>query len=301
MCDMQLTTYRVSLNHVWVFLLFSAIFLIGCSKKETENLPPSIALLDQAGAIIRDTTVGVNSQMTFAIAAQAGSTNLTNLIIKVSTSESSERYLDTSMNISGFSISKKFVKGLADAETWTFIIRDKNRLSDSLSLIIYRDTAIGFNPIIHIEALTLSAQNNPFPGSFYSFVANKAYPPDQAFENQEFIDLVYYFGEDELTMGSPGANIETGIFEGDLLNWTTRNTTRFIELDLPPEVFDQAQNDSLLIASYHEAEGKRKAKMLATGKMFSFKTTGLKYGIFRVLSTEGTDAGSATFEIKIQE
>lgn len=303
--DMHIKSYRFIPDKVfnpagcWIFLVF--ILMISCTEKESEKLPPTISLLSQTGTISHDTTLGVNSAMNFSISAQGGNTNLTNLIILVSTPETSQRYLDTSMNIPGFSINKKFTKGLADAETWTFIIRDKNRLSDSVSINILRDSTVGFNPIKHITSLTMSAQNNPEPGSFYSFGSDHVYTLDEATQNQDSIDLVYYFGEDQLTMASPGANIETGIFEGDLLNWTVRRTTRFIELAIPPEVFDTCENDSLLLASYSEALGKRKAKLLAAGKMFSFKTADSKYGIFRVISTEGTDAGTVNVEIKIQE
>jgi hypothetical protein len=303
--DMHNKAYRFTPDRVfnpvrgWIFLIF--ILMISCTEKEPEKLPPTISLLSQTGAISQDTTVGVNTQLAFAISANSGTTNLTNLIIQVTTPETSQRYFDTSMNIPGFSITKKFVKGLADIETWTFIIRDKNRLSDSTTLTIFRDTTVGFNPTRHIQSLTMSAQNNSDPGSFFSFASSQVYTLDQAFQNQESIDLVYYFGVDQLTMGSPGANIETGIFEGDLQNWTNRRTTRFIELFIPLEVFDNAQNDSLLIASYKESEGKRKAKLLAADKLFSFKTADSKYGIFRVISTEGLDAGTVNVEIKIQE
>jgi len=102
-------------------------------------------------------------------------------------------------------------------------------------------------------------------------------------------------------MGSPGANIENGIFEGDLQSWNIRRTTRFIELNIPPEVFEVSTNDSLLIASYMEGSGKRKAKLLAPGMIFSFKTENLKYGIFRVIEVTGTDNGTVKIDVKVQD
>jgi hypothetical protein len=305
--DMHIKSYPFNPDRVlnpvrdWIFIILLPFFIFGCKEDEPEKLPPSIFLEKQSGTIHSDTTVGVNTQMNFAISAKAGNTNLTNLIVLVTASGNSQHFLDTSMNIPAFSITKKFIKGLESSETWTFIIRDKNRLSDSVSINIYRDSTVGFNPIKHITALTMSAQNNPEPGSFYSFAADQVYPLDEAAQQQELIDLVYYFGEDQLTMASPGANIETGIFEGALLNWTVQRTTRFIELAIPPEVFDACENDSLLIASWNDASGKRKAKFLSLGKMFSFKTTDFKTGIFRVTSIQGTDAGTVNIEIKVQE
>lgn len=305
--DMHIKSYPFNPDRVlnifrgWIFIVFLSILFLGCKEEEPEKLPPSILLENQSGFIHADTSVGVNSQMNFAISAKAGNTNLTNLIVLVTSSGNSQRFLDTSMNTPAFSIAKKFIKGLDNSEIWTFIVRDKNRLSDSVSIHIQRDTTVGFNPIKHITSLIMSAQNNPVPGSFYSFAADQVYPLDEATLHQELIDLVYYLGEDELTMGSPGANIETGIFEGDLLNWTVRRTTRFIELTMPPEVFDACENDSLLIASWNDAAGKRKAKFLSPGKMFSFKTSDFKTGIFRVIAIQGTDAGTVNVEIKVQE
>lgn len=186
-------------------------------------------------------------------------------------------------------------------EVWTFIIRDKNRLSDSVSVIVHRDTMSDFAPIIHYGSITLSAQGDIVPGSFFSFVSGETYWLDEAFQNQDIIDLVYYYGEDENTIASPGANIENGIFEGNLENWDTRRTTRFIQLDLPQEVFDSAQNDSLFIVSYTEGSGNRKAKLLVPQKTFAFKTQDYKYGIFRVVEVEGTNAGLINIEIKIHD
>ena len=212
-----------------------------------------------------------------------------------------QRALDTGMNIQHFTITKHFTKGLDELETWTFIIHDKNRNADSTSVIIKLDSTSTFGPIDTYESLTLSAQGLAEPGSFFSFISGEIYSLDEAAQNQDIVDLIYYFGNDLHTIASPGANIENGIFEGDLENWDIFRTTRFIEIDLPEDVFDNVQNDSLLIASYIEGEGKRKAKLLAAGNYFSFKTQDLKYGIFRVTEIEGADEGTIKLDVKIQD
>ncbi len=299
--DMHDYTYRLKPVR---FTLYVAIVLVffACKKDDGPQQPPQIQLLHQSGMISADTTIAVGELMTFAIAARAGSVNLTNLIaMRGGTQQNIQRALDTSMNIQKFSIAKTFTKNLDEAEFWTFIIRDKNRLSDSVSVVITLDTTSGFGPIKYYESLILSAQNEVDPGSFFSFISDETYTLDGAFQNQELIDLVYYFGEDDHTMGSPGANIEDGIFEGNLEDWDIKRTTRFIATDMSQEVFESAQNDSLLIASYTEGEGKRKAKLLSPGKTFSFQTQNLKYGIFRVIEVNGTDAGTVKIDVKIQD
>lgn len=284
-------------------LLFSFLLLLSsCEKNDQAELPPSIQLINQTGIISTDTTIAFGDLMTFTIKATGGSTNLTNLyVLRSGTQMDQTRALDTSMNLLSFEIDKSFTKNLADEEYFTFIIRDKNRLSDSVSVIIHRDSTTDFGPILYIESMVMSAQNLQIPGSFFS-IEKGVQNQNQAFQNQEIIDLLYYYyGEDENVIASPGANIESGVFVGDLDDWTTRRTTRFIELDLPAEDFYTAENDSLLVVSYNEGSGKRKAKNLTPGKTFSFKTQDSKFGIFRILEVEGTDAGTIKMDLKIQD
>jgi len=304
---MHAYAYRLMQNRLlkplsYIILTSFALLFFGCTKDDGLQQAPKIQLLSQAGMISSDTTIAVGKLMTFAIAAESGSSNLTNLIaVRGGSEQIDQRALDTSMNIAQFSITKTFTKNIGKDETWTFIIRDKNRLSDSVSVFITLDTTSGFGPIKYYESLIFSAQNEPDPGSFFSFVSGENYTLDEAFQNQELIDLVYYFGEDDHTMGSTGANIEDGIFENNPAGWDLRRTTRFMAIDIPPGEFENAQNDSLLIASYTEGEGKRKAKFLSPGKTFSFQTQDLKYGIFKVVEVEGADAGQVRVEIKIQD
>ncbi len=286
----------------FILITSIALLLFACTKDDVPQQAPTIQLLIQPGMISSDTTIAVGKFMTFAVAAEGGSANLTNLIaLREDGQGTSQRALDTSMNTPQVNITKTFTKNLDAKELWTFIIRDRNRLSDSVSVIISLDTSTGFGPIVYYESLILSAQNENNPGSFFSFISGESYALDAASQNQELIDLVYYFGEDDLTMGSPGANIEDGIFDPNPATWETRRTTRYIAIDLPPGAFDDAQNDSLLIVSYTEGEGKRKAKYLGAGSTFSFQTQDLKYGIFRVIEVEGSDAGTIKVDIKIQD
>ncbi len=295
--------YAYQLKPVW-FTLYAGIGLLflACNRDDGPQQSPQIHLLHQSGMVSSDTTIAVGQLMTFAITAQAGSANLTNLIaMRGGTQQITQRALDTSMNMQKFSVAKTFTKNLGETEFPTFIIRDKNRLSDSVSVVIILDITSGFGPIKDFVSLILGAQNEVDRGSFFSFISGETYTLNGAFQNQELIDLVYYFGEDDYTMGSPGANIEDRIFESTPDDWDVRRTTRFIAIDLTQEVFENAQNDSLLIASYTEGEGKRIAKFLSPGKTFSFQTQDLKYGIFRMTEVEDTDAETVKIDVKIQD
>jgi len=282
-------------------LIAVLLFFVACEKNNGDQYGPTIQLVASPGIISADTTIAVGQLMTFNIVAGNGSSNITNIIaIREGGIGTSQRAFDTSMNTPQLNFTKTFTKNLAKKEYWTFIIRDRNRLSDSVSVLITLDTTAGYGPVIYYESLIMSAQNEPDPGSFFSFMSEVSYTLDAASQHQELIDLTYYYGPEERTMASPGANIEDDIFNPSPTGWETRRTTRYIAIDLPPGAFDDAQNDSLLIASYTEGEGKRKAKHLEPESTYSFQTQDLKLGIFRVKDVEGTDAGLITLDIIIQ-
>lgn len=290
-------------KYVFLFLIITApVFFLRCEKDDGPKKPPSIKLMQQSGSISNDTTIGFGELMTFTIDASRGSDNITNLIaVRNGTGLIQQRVLDTSMNTPSFTVSKSFTKSPADSEYWTFVIRDKNRQADSISLVIHRDTTTEYGSVRLIESVVLSAQNLGAPGSFFSFDLG-VYDLNSALQHQDETELLYYYyGEDENVIASPGANIGSGIFEGDLEDWSTRLTTRFSEIELPAEDFYAIENDSLLVAIYPEGDGKRKSKNLTAGKTFSFKTQDATFGIFRVIEVVGQEAGTIEIDIKIQD
>jgi hypothetical protein len=129
----------------------------------------------------------------------------------------------------------------------------------------------------------------------------------KAYQNQSLIDLVYYFDPitgDNNSIASPGANIDSTLFTGPwpIQSWPVKNTTRFESATISPVSFNSSINDSLILANtFPYASGKRKAKNLTAGNIYSFVSqTGIK-GIFKVIDVSGTDAGSIKISLKIQD
>ena len=172
-----------------------------------------------------------------------------------------------------------------------------------VSILIQNDSLAGPGPINTYTDIELGAQSNNSFGGCFSLYDQLVYFIGEAYNIQEIIDMIYYFGEDDQTMASPGANIEEGIFPDEYSpdTWLFRNTTRYIKTNLSPDEFNLIQNDSILLVSYIEGEGKRKAKELETGDIYSFKTQGAKYGMFLVSEILGSETGSVKIDIKIQE
>lgn len=289
-------------GRTWFFaLLFcSGIFLfLSCGKDDEKEVNPTLSFVVSPGYLSHDSTLAVGASVNVGILAEKGSANLTNFIIKVN----NEVYLDSGMNTASMNFVRKISKGLDSLETWTFIIRDKNGNSASVSFNLLKSQTSAFGEVNEYQSLLLGAQNNTSTGSFFSFISKKVYTLSEAFQKQDSIDLVYYYGSEGNTIASPGANIETGVFTGSaaLENWSVRRTTRFKTAGFTQTEFETMANDSLLIASYGISEGNRKAKYLTSGNIYVFKTQSGKYGVFLVKTVNGTADGNIEIAVKIQK
>jgi len=296
--DMKIGAYRLLL----IILVFSII--LSCSNDEESGQSPTFEFIADSGYINGSTSVSPGELMKFKVHANQGSDKLTNFFIEVrNINDDITRYFDTALYCSEFNWEGSFYKSAALDEQWMFVIRDRQGLGAGDNFYIYTDTNTAYNPVEIISNIYLGAQDNMDQGGFFSFENQIAYFAPEAKENQNIIDLVsYFYGEDEIVIASPGANIEDGVFPENVspMNWEIRNTTRFIKTGLTQSDFNNAQNDSILIANYVDAEGKRKAKNLAAGDIYVFKSQLNRLGMFKVNSVSGTDTGLIDFDLKIQ-
>ena len=295
-------SFKMKKSFTIIIILLTAIF--GCEKEETNYLPPSIQFITDIGFVYNDTILALGETFKVGIQAANPNVNLTNFIIRVESDEI-ETFLDSGMNTPSLDYEKVFVKGIKESEKWIFIIRDRDGKSAEISFNVVKDSSSAYGNIFYFPSVEMGAQNNS-TGSFYSLTEDSVYTLNQAFENQEKIDLCYYYDfidTDENTIASPGANIDESVYPGvnGLSNWTTRRTTRFKLTNITQVDFLNAHNDSLLIVAYGQSEGNRKAKNLQTGNIFSFKNEDGRIGLFLVNSVSGMDAGTVNISIKVQQ
>ena len=286
-----------------LFALGILSLIVSCQKNEDYGDVPVFELTTDSGFINGYGTFSPGELMNFKVQAVQGGQKLTNFFIEVRTFEGDIfRQYDTSMYCSEFHWEGSFYKSSSLAEQWMFVIQDRRSRRTGDILNIYADTVSSYKPLMEFEAIELGAQNNPNYGGFYSLEKQMTYFVEDAKTNQEFIDLVFYHGEDEMTMSCPNANIEDGIFPADLApnTWDIRNTTRYIKTSLTNEDFDSAQNDSILIANYIETDAKRKAKNLIEGDIVVFKNQQGLLGMFRINSIEISNDGKLDIDLKVQ-
>jgi hypothetical protein len=153
---------------------------------------------------------------------------------------------------------------------------------------------------------TLGAQENTESGGYYSVSMNKVFTQSIAFSNQTAIDILCFYEAESgnnIALASPGSGIN-GIFTGDSApeNWTTLNTTFFLNTTLTAAQFDAlAETDQIIVSSFNEVDSRRKAKDMQPGLVVAFKTEDGTYGLLKVIEVAQGAAGQVKFEIKIKE
>ncbi len=304
--DMKKYTYRLSLLKISIAVIVAIIFT-SCENEEKEIRPnPSINIVINPEYVYTDTTILVGQMIKIGIQAEYnGYDRLTNFIAKLN----GERYLDLGFYAESYTKEINITKGLDEIEEWEFIIRDIDGNFASTYLTIHKDKLIIYGEVEKFLNIKLGAQNNTEFGSFFSLSNGIVYDLEGAYTNSELIDLVYYYDNfDKLEkniIASPGANIGETAFPGQfaISNWETINTTRYSreKLDITIEEFDNAANDSILIANTFAFEsGGRKTKFLEGGDIYSFVRGG-QTGMFKVVSILGTTTGNIIVDIKVQK
>jgi len=276
------------------------ISFISCSRQELSTINPSIRVIVSNNNVHSDTSLNAGKQYTIEIDATADfGENLTNLIVE----SNGIRVFDKAFNQPEIKQDIVLTKSLEEKEKLDIIIRNKARKSDTISLNIALLKII-YSSITRYNHVILDAQNSLNASSYLSFSTGMPYTQAEANNNQQFIDIIYYFDGtgDANTLASPGANLTGIIFGADSPeNWTIRRTTRFsrLQLAINGEEFVSANNDSLILDNIF-TDGGRKAKQLQNNQYYGFQTNESKYGILKVESVEGEDKGKIEMSLIIQ-
>jgi len=301
----MLNKNKWSVQFFLILVVFCLFLFFSCKKNEENTTGPFIQFKTGGQYISSDTSILIGKNFTVGITASKGDANITNFVIKLDNG-TTQTYLDSGLNSATFSLDKILTKGVSQNEAWTFIVRDKNGKTASLSFIITADSSSVYGPVVTYSSVVLGAQNNISTGSFFDIKNNIVYTLSHAYSVQDSVELCYYYdflqGENNV-IASPGANIDASVYTGQyaLANWTVKNETRYLITTLTGTDFNNITTDSLLIAEYNQPLAKRKAKNLVAGDIYSFKTAKGKFGLFKVLNVNGTDAGTVEVMIKMQE
>lgn len=298
---MQLRSYRNVKINLPLFIILTVLIAFSC-KKEENHRPPLIEFIDDSDFVSRDTSLPAGAKILVSLKATDPDDHITFFEV-VRDNGNRQILLDSGMNCPGFVYKLSILKSNDLFEKWIFKVMDRERNIDSTFLLLERSAVNEYGNIKTLEDITLSAQDLKEPGSFFSISTGEAYCLDTAYTRQEITDIIYYFSEFESTLSSPNESDAPAVFTGPsgLANWTVKSETRYDTTLLAPSDFDQAQNDSLLIACYEPTTGKRKLKYAKLGMVISFISPAYKIGLLYVKEILPGPEGYIKFSIKVQE
>jgi hypothetical protein len=300
--DMHHGSYRkFYLPFLLTLLAGMAFFLPGCEEEAISD-PPQIAFFSQEGFLDHDTILSIGDRVKVGVKAGGEGDNITFFQVSVNNG-TRQILLDSGLNNPGMEYNLEIIKSASAYERWTFLVMDRDRNRDSVQLYLGKSEVSNYGDIITYENLVLGAQSYAVQGSFLSLADGAVYNLEQAFQVQSLIDIIYYFDLYDATLSSPNEADAPAVFSGEygLANWTIKNETRYDTTLVTPEAFNEAVNDSLLLAAYEPAAGKRKAKFVQPGMVISFVSPQGKIGLVNVHELEPGPAGYIRMSVKIQE
>ncbi len=278
-----------------IFLSFSS-----CNKEEDEGLPPKLFVMFSDSTNIKDTSIEAGKSIQIIVKGCGSGSNITYF----SLIRNGVHVLDSGLNSSEFISNRLIVRGTDSIENYTVLIRDRKFNEATFSFSIGLKPTLSYGSIRFWPNIILGAQNNTSVGSFFNLFSGQIYNLQQAYSNQDSVQLLYYYDVSDFnTISSPNANIDTSYFGGSygLAHWTHKNEVRFVQINNSESEFLAMQNDSLIIANiFPYSTGKRKAKSLHAGSIYAFSIGGL-YGILFVNNVNGQNSGTIDISIKIQE
>ncbi|HNW98589.1 MAG TPA: hypothetical protein PKK00_09295 [Bacteroidales bacterium] len=308
---------RKNIFSVGIILFLSVLILGGCKKKDDEQLPPTISFKTGASYTQDGAIVQVGHKLFFGIHAEGISESITNFTVKKYLDNGTViTVMDTGLFNQTLDLDKIFYQNVEDKATWKFAVMDRNHMSAEVSMVIYKDPNSTYGGIFYYPSIKLGYQNNTTYGHFLDPNTGMVYMDDSATAHHDKIDVLIYYiisnGLPSPVLSSPGemdnASTEAQTYYPFIANWSPRNYTLWdISFDngnntpLTAADFDAAQNDSLLIVSYHDVWGKKKFRFGTTGKIVPFLTAGGKLGLIKVNSADSTDTGIMDISVKIQQ
>jgi len=273
-------------------------FLTSCKKDKTLRPAPTISFVTDAGFGHSDTAVFAGDTVLVGLSCTSNGTDA----IKTITAYANDAMIGNPENIpanyaNGFIYSFTITKSNTPTEKWVFEIADSQGQKSSVTI------TISLNSAINKIWATIGTQLNASVFGYYSLSTNLNYNTANAFANQAKIDFLgAYDATNDLHLASPNApNLPTP-YNTDMANWTSKNDTKFCATTLSVQQFESIHTEDLLISSFSTvvANQKNKAKSLKINDIYSFKTGGGKYGLFKVTSVTPGSAGQVSIEIKLQ-
>ncbi len=168
-------------------------------------------------------------------------------------------------------------------------------------------------PVVKKNIVELGAQENESIKGFYSIAEKKTYTLEEAYENQDKIDIFcFYYAEEDYTnetaLAGPGSKVK-GVFSDidaaepnplDPREWELQRGTRFhmVEEMTKGEFDALVDGDQVIEDTYSEDDGRRVVSLLGVDDIVAFKTEDSTFGLLIVTEVVPGNDGLIEFEYK---
>lgn len=288
-----------------------ALMLGSCTEKSAETPPPFI-IINSHGELITDgSSVPVGGRLAFGLLASGSGAAITNLTVVRYSSAGKTIMTDkgTYIPTGGLDTTLYFTKSNGGTETWRFFIMNSNRDTASVSVRVMQGEGSAYGEIHYYPSITIGYQLNTAYVRYIDLDSGTGYSDTDISGNESKVDLavIWYItsGNSSPTLSAPVYSSITGYYPS-ISGWPVRNATLFDYKTsdnglIPVAQFEQATNDSLLVAGFLPESTSGWCKYAFEGRVIPFKTGSGKHGLIRVISADENQSGKMEIAVKIQK
>jgi hypothetical protein len=298
------------IRYFFFIALASGLALLNsCSDDETVtpvDETPTINFVGGAGYISSNATLKVNETFKVGINAFSNATTGANLVKFTITRifNNIPATQDTTINTDQLNIEvHATANSQVGSETWYFKVTDKNNKTKEISFTITTEAVTTYGPINEFSMKILGAQDNA-TGSSFASIDGTVYTMVDAKTNASKIDWLYFYGATNFaTIASPEDTDAKAVFNNatwGLQTWSVRNNTLFKKVDGPID-WNGIVNDSLIQIETASGVTNTKINQLVMNNVLSFITASGKKGMIKVMAIDGTQTGTITISVKVQQ
>lgn len=285
------------------------MFFASCSSDNTTpgDIHPALNFVGGTGYVSGDATLDASSVFTVGINAFSSTESnakLTNFKVTRIYKNKPSVILDSTINVTQFSIDLHMTANPeAGVENFIFAITDKDGQYKELSFNITTVVTAGPGPINTYSMKIMGAQGST-TGSSFASIDGTIYSLADAKINAAKIDWLYFYGATNMaTLAAPDDPDAADVFNNatnGLQTWSVLNPTRFKKITTAVD-WNAVTNDSLIVILTDTGVDLTKANNLDITDVIGFVAASGKRGLIRVEDITGTNAGTMTISVKVQQ
>lgn len=294
------------LSSFWSLLLLAATVATTSCGTDTEEVTPAAPSITLSAADETGTTVNVGEAVTFTVSVNApGGFNVIRVDKTVgtgSTVQFDEETKTPGQTVTSFTYNFAYTPTSDEAGQniyFDFEVVDDAGLTSTHEFVV----TVNEPAILTYQTVLLGGQQNSTEGSFYNARDNQVYLMAAAKNNKDKVDLLYYFGANNLaTIAAPTDADSHEVFGTTNLQGMV-NATNFVRTTAAFANITTASHISNAWLEQKSGQVDTKVINLKVGDVFAFQLAdarGYRLGVAEVVGMDNTTAGSRKITLNIK-